>query len=89
MMTNQSIINAIEKKIGATSFSVWTIGVTNEPDKAKALYENIYGNTRYWEYWEMPTSDDTKQIISYFEAKGMRLNGNHIEENKKQYLYVF
>lgn len=73
-MMKNNIIDAIEQKVGATSFTLWTIGVTNDPDSTKALLESIDAPVLYWEYWKTCSDSDTKEILRYFLDKGMRLS---------------
>ena len=36
-MTYNEIVNEIVRKVGSTSYSIWTIGVTDDPDKRKDI----------------------------------------------------
>lgn len=88
-MTTQSIINEIERKVGVTNYSLWSIGVTNDPSSAKALFDDIDGNTRFWSFWETNNPDDVKNIINYFGTKGMRLMGITSVNGDSRYIYVY
>ena len=86
-MQKNNIISAIEEKVGATSFKLWTIGVTNDPAAVKEHLENVDAPTRYWSTWQTDSESDAQEILNYFTNKGMDLN--HGFNSHWDWVYVF
>ncbi len=47
-MIQSHIIDEIEKKAHSMEYSVWTIGVTDDPKTRRAKHSDEGENTRYW-----------------------------------------
>jgi hypothetical protein len=87
IMTKHYIINAIEKMIGATSYTLWTIGVTDDPDAKKKHFESVNTATRFWQHWQADTLSDAKDILEHFTAQGM--TNAPLDEGNALWVYVY
>ena len=81
-MTEQEIKTEIERHINGR-YSVWTIGVTDAPDKRK----REHGNPRWWHHWDASTEEVARRIESYFLEKGCKGAGGG--RGKANYVYIF
>ena len=51
-MDSEATINlAIERKVGNVPYSLWNIGVTDNPTHSKQLHANEGENTIFWKIW--------------------------------------
>lgn len=80
-MTEQEIKTAIEGHI--KSYSVWTIGVTDDPDRRKQEHDN----PQCWHHWNAPTEDAARRIEKYFVDKGCK--GDTGGGGDADYVYIF
>lgn len=66
-----------------THYSVWTIGITDWPDRRKGEH----GNPAAWYQWDAVTETSARKIEKYFIEKGMGgATGGGISPN---YIYIF
>lgn len=80
-MKEQEIISAIE--IHVTHYSVWTIGITDDPERRRSEQ----GNPKYWYQWRADTEGIARRVEKYFinkGAKGASGGGDHLN-----YVYIF
>ena len=86
-MIKQDIINAIEDKRGSTSYSSWTVGVTDDPETRKQQHENDGKNVTYWKHWKTDSEQISRDVESHFLDKGMKGGGGG--QGKAGYVYIF
>lgn len=86
-MNKSELILAIEKKRGSTSYSIWTIGITNDPERRKSEHESDGENVDYWSQWKADSESIARDVEEYFLNKGMKGGGGGGE--KPTYVYVF
>lgn len=81
MVTESEIIREIEGKV--THYSVWTIGITDDPNRRRAEH----GNPQTWYHWNAVSESSARRIEKYFLDKGMKgAPGGGISPN---YVYIF
>jgi len=81
MATESEIRAAIEKIV--TQYSVWTIGVTDNPTRRRVEH----GNPTHWHQWNADTEDIARNVEAYFLAKGMQ--GGTGGAGRADYVYIF
>lgn len=86
-MTKKEIINSIESKVGSSSYSSWTIGLTDDPVERKAAHKKDGKNVSSWEHWETDFEQVGRDVEQYFIKKGMK--GGTGGDTGAQYVYVF
>ena len=84
-MRESEIIEAIEAKIGRLklSYAVWTIGITDDPQRRKGEHNN----PPLWDDWEADTETIARDVEKHFLEKGMKGapgGGDH-----PNFVYVF
>jgi len=82
-MKKSDIIDAIELKVGTTAYKIWTIGVTDHPDRRKSEH----GNPKYWKHWNPDDEKDARKIEEHFKDKGMK--GGLGGPGDADYVYIF
>ena len=65
-MNEAEIKKAIENKV--KTYSLWTIGITDDPDRRKGEH----GNPTYWSQWNADTEAIARSVEKYFLDKGMK-----------------
>jgi len=86
MASKASIVAAIESKISTTKYSIWRIGLTNDPKQRKEDWEN----PKYWSQWAADSLSDAQDIESDFINKGMKGGtGGDLSSRYTTYVYVF
>ncbi len=81
-MASESVIKAaIEAKV--STYSVWTIGVTDDPNRRRGEH----GNPKTWFHWDADTETAARNVEAYFIAKGMK--GATGGGGKADYVYIF
>ena len=78
-MNKDDIIKKIEYRV--TKYSIWTIGITDDPIRRKTEHENDGQVVTQWEAWEVDSEQDARDIEKYFLDKGMESGGDEGEEN--------
>jgi len=81
MPSEKEIISEIEKIVG--TYSYWTIGVTEDPERRK----QEHGNPTPWHHWDAVLESSARNIEKYFLAKGMK--GDVGGGNRPHYVYIF
>jgi len=81
-MASESAIKAAIEKI-VTHYSVWTIGVTDDPNRRRTEH----GNPNTWYQWDADTEDAARNVEAYFIAKGMK--GATGGSGRADYVYIF
>ena len=85
-MTEQEIISAIEGHI-AEKYSIWTIGVTDRPNKRKQEHEQDREDVSHWHEWDASTELVARRIERYFIDKGCKGAGGG--PGNANYVYIF
>ena len=70
-MKESEIIKAIEQRVKSAEtkkYSIWTIGITDDPARRK----EEHGNPKYWMRWKADTEAIARKVEKYFIAKGMK-----------------
>ena len=86
VMKELEIKNAIEKRVKSTKskkYSIWTIGITDDPDRRKAEHKN----PTYWMQWRADTDTMARNVEKYFKDKGMK--GDVGGGKTPNYVYIF
>ncbi len=81
MASESAIKAAIESRV--THYSVWTIGVTDDPNRRKTEH----GNLGTWFQWDADTQDAARNVEAYFLAEGMK--GGTGGGGGADYVYIF
>ncbi len=81
MATESAIIAAIEAKV--TSYGMWTIGVTDNPDRRR----REHGNPSVWYQWDADSQQAARNVEAYFLDKGMK--GGTGGVGRADYVYIF
>lgn len=84
-MTKSEIITAIKAK--CITYSLWYIGVTDNPDERKAQHANEGSNVSLWQQWKTNSEQDGRDIEKYFLDLGMK--GGQGGGGRAGYVYVF
>ncbi len=82
MASESQIKSAIEKIVNG-AYSLWTIGVTDDPDKRK----EEHGNPKHWHQWDADTEQEARNVESYFIKKGMKGGSGGL--GSADYVYIF
>lgn len=81
MASEAEIKAAIEGKV--TTYSLWTIGVTDDPVRRKAEH----GNPQYWAQWKADSETAARNVEKHFLDKGMKGGGGG--GGTADYVYIF
>ncbi len=85
-MKKSEIIEAIDKRVMKAKkkdYSIWTIGITNNPERRKEEHEN----PKYWMDWKADGEQDTRSIEKHFLDKGMK--GDTGGGENPTFVYIF
>lgn len=85
-MKESEIKKAIERRVQSAKtkkYSIWTIGVTDDPDRRKTEHNN----PKYWMQWRADTEATARNVEKYFLAKGMK--GDIGGGKSPNYVYIF
>lgn len=85
-MNKSKIIESIDgtvKRYKPVKYSVWTIGITDNPDRRKGEH----GNPKDWKQWKADTEDIARAVEKHFLDKGMKGGGGGGES--PNYVYIF
>jgi len=81
-MNESDIKSAIERIVGG-KYSLWTIGITDDPDRRRAEHNN----PKHWHHWRADTETIARNVEKYFIGKGMKGDaGGGVSPN---YVYIF
>lgn len=81
-MASESTIKAAIERI-VSYYSVWTIGVTDNPDRRK----REHGNPNVWYNWDADTEQVARNVEAYFLDKGIKGAGGG--GGRADYVYIF
>jgi hypothetical protein len=82
-MREDELRAAVERKRSATSYGIWTIGVTDDPDRRKGEH----GNPAHWSHWSADSESMARKVEQYFIDKGMK--GGTGGAGTARYVYMF
>jgi hypothetical protein len=85
-MDESELKAAIEKKVVKT-YSIWTIGITDDPERRKKEHEDEGKSVAYWSHWKADTEAIARAVETYFIDKGMK--GGTGGPSHGEYVYVF
>jgi len=86
-MNESEIISAIEQKKGTTQYSIWTVGITDNPERRKGEHETAGENVTHWKDWKADTEAIARSVEAYFLDKGMK--GATGGGDRPTYVYIF
>jgi len=81
-MEESEIISAIEP-IVSKNYSIWTIGITDDPDRRRIEHDN----PKFWHQWRADTETIARNVEKYFLDKGMK--GSPGGGESPNYVYIF
>lgn len=85
-MREDEIKRAIEKRVmSATTkdYSIWTIGITDDPERRKKEHDN----PKHWMQWKADTETIARNVEKYFLDKGMK--GSTGGGEHPNHVYIF
>lgn len=85
-MTKEQIIAAIITKVGS-NYSIWTIGVTDDPEIRKSQHSSDGENVNFWSQWKTDSEKIGRDVEQYFLDRGMK--GGSGGGGRAGYVYVF
>lgn len=74
-MSESQIIAGIEQRVQSTKtrdYSIWTVGITDDPDRRASEHKQDGHNTEHFLYWDAYTEASARRIEKYFLSKGMK-----------------
>lgn len=89
-MLKNEIINAIEQRVNFArkkDYSIWIIGITDNPEERKEQHKNEGKDVQFWLEWKAESETDARDIEKYFLNKGM--NGGTGGGIKPIFVYIF
>lgn len=89
-MNKSQIISEIEGRVSRAkekNYSLWTIGVTDDPDVRKTQHDNDGKVVKHWINWSTESEKDGRSIEEYFLDKGMK--GDTGGGGSARYVYIF
>ena len=86
-MNESELKSAIEVKIDSSSYSIWTIGITDDPKRRRDEHEAEGKNVKYWSAWKADTETIARNVEAHFLDKGME--GGTGGGEHPTYVYVF
>ncbi len=86
-VSESEIRTAIERKIGNSGYSIWTIGITDNPTERREAHKNDGENTAYWSEWKADSENVARNVERYFLGKKMK--GGTGGGKNPTYVYVF
>ena len=82
-MASEAAVKAdIERGVGS-NYSIWTIGVTGDPNRSKVEQ----GNPKHWHQWDADSERAARNLERYFLDKGMKGGGGG--PGRADYVYIF
>jgi hypothetical protein len=91
-MTKDSIIQAINTRVGRSDFNAWRIGLTHDLGERKTYWkETEHQDVFHWTQWTADSLADAQEIESYFiNGKGIKSGtGGDLSPSKTVYVYIF
>lgn len=71
-MDGRELINVIETKRGSTSYSIWTIGITDDPERRRKEHEGERRDVRFWKHRKADGEAIARAVEKHFLEKGMK-----------------
>lgn len=81
-MKEDQIKQAIEKIVKG-KYSIWTIGITDDPERRKGEHKN----PKFWRHWIADSETIARNVEDYFLKKGMK--GGKGGGDNPNYVYIF
>jgi hypothetical protein len=91
-MTKDSIIQAINTRVGRSDFNAWRIGITHDLGERKTYWKDTeHQDVFHWTQWTADSLADAQEIEGYFvKVKGMTGGtGGDLSLSKTVYVYIF
>jgi hypothetical protein len=91
-MTKDSIIQAINTRVGRSDFNAWRIGLTHDLGERKTYWKDTeHQDVFHWTQWTADSLADAQEIESCFSnGKGMKGGtGGDLSPSKTVYVYIF
>ncbi len=89
-MKDKEIVAAIEDRVMSAKtkdYSIWTIGITDDPDRRKSEHESDGENTKHWKQWRADTAAIARDVEKHLIDKGMK--GGPGGRGSPNYVYIF
>jgi len=86
-MSYDDIIYAIDRKISGSSYSSWTIGVTDDPYKRRDEHENDGEDVTHWTHYPTDNEDVGRNVEKHYINLGLK--GGTGGGGNAGYVYVF
>ncbi len=90
-MNKDTIVGEIEARVMSENhkdYTIWTIGVTDDPNTRKSKHESDGKNVDFWTQWNADNEKDARDIEScYLEQKKMK--GGTEGPGTADYVYIF
>lgn len=93
-MDKASIQQAIKDRVEVSKkvdYTIWTIGLTHDPEERKKQHQSDKKSTEYWKQWQADSLAEAQDLESYFiNKKGMKGGtGGDLSSNRRIYVYIF
>lgn len=89
MASAQAIADAIEARVKnseTVKYSIWRIGLTQNPAQRKKDWEN----PKHWIQWKADSLADAEAVEAHFIKRGMQGGtGGDLEDGVTTYVYIF
>jgi hypothetical protein len=82
-VNESEIKNEIQRTLRDIPYSIWTIGVTDDPDCRGAEHQS----PRFWHQWRADSEASARAVEKFFLNKGMR--GTASVGEHPTYVYIF
>jgi len=85
-MSESAIKNAIERRVKLAKtekYSIWTIGITDNPERRKREHDN----PQFWMEWKADSEAIARKVEKYFLDKGMK--GDTGGGEHPNWVYIF
>jgi len=85
-MQKSTVIADIDQRVmraKTKDYGIWTIGITNDPERRKGEHDN----PKYWQHWDADSESDARDIEKHFLDKGMK--GDTGGGMNPDYVYIF
>lgn len=89
MVSESQMKSEIERRVMSAEkkdYSIWTIGVTDDPNRRKEEHGRDHG-TKYWMQWKADNETAARNVEKYFRDKGMK--GGTGGLGTADYVYIF
>jgi hypothetical protein len=86
-MDKAGLVAAIEARKGTSSYSAWTIGITDDTERRKGEHESEGKDVKYWTDWEADSESIARDVEDYFLKKGMKGGGGG--GKSPDHVYIF